>query len=78
MKVRILNNTHRNTEQFSLNSICKIDLWKNHLNYSPTRSFAETHLTICGTGNRGYIISREEFKELLRDKLIQIIEENES
>ncbi|HNW32700.1 MAG TPA: hypothetical protein PKL44_00415 [Candidatus Dojkabacteria bacterium] len=75
MKVRILNNTDSNTEYFSINDTCKIDLWKNHLNYSPNRLFPDTYLTICGTDNHGYIISREAFKELLRNKIIEIVKD---
>lgn len=78
MKCRIINNSHDKLKIFQVNEITVLLLWKDHPMWSERSSRQKDILTICrqDLNQGGNFLTREQFKDLLRNNYIELIYED--
>lgn len=78
MKCRVIDNSNNKLKMFQINEIAVLLLWKDHPIYSEKSSRQKDTLTICPQKllQGGNFLTREQFKDLLRNNYIELIYED--
>lgn len=78
MKCRVIDNSNNKLKMFQINEIAVLLLWKDHPIYSEKSSRQKDTLTICPQKLQqgGNFLTREQFKDLLRNNYIELIYED--